>query len=989
MISAETTFTPEIGPFVHAGPDLDVGGNHPFVLSGDAVWLVVDGGVDVFTVRVEGDAPAGARTHLLRAGPGDPLVGMGGASAGHPFGLLAVSAGHARIRRTTRERLVAHAAATGEYDQVAALVDAWITALSAGLAPTVPPQRCAEWAPDQVVAVAEPLNARPRDAVLWVRHATGHSYLLGRDDLEVNGVGPTPIGRHAWLDVREQCRVLTGTTVDALRNGALWAGLDRLHAIVLSDAEHAIRAREAEEHARSERRERAQRATLLDACRQMAGVLTRGARQHAVPEYTSANRAGVDGPDGDLFAACRLVAGCLGFVVRSPSRSAGGPPPRDPLAAVARASRFRTRTVALRDDWWRHDNGPLLAYVADGHRAVALVPAPGRQVGYVLHDPRTGTARAVTPAVADSLEPIADAFYRPFPDRAMGVRDVVRFGAYGCAPDLRLIVLMSVAAALLGLLPPVVTGALFNDVIPSAQRGQLVQLTAVLVVCAVATSLFETTRAVALLRVEGRMSNAVQSAIWDRLLRLPTSFFRPYTAGELAARAMGVDAMRQIISGTTVTAIVGGVFSLCNFGLLYYYSASLARWATLLIAVSLAVSMTGSWLQLVSQRRVYLLQSKASGSVLQLLSNVGKLRVANAEVQAFASWAERFAEQRRLQFRSRTVGNVVSAFNAAFPVVANIVIYYAALGLLTADAGAATLRTGDFLAFMAAFVSCLTNLIATSTALLSSFNVIPLYEQARPILTALPEVDEQKTDPGLLAGAIEVQHAHFRYQEDGPAVLRDVSLTIAPGEFVAFVGASGSGKSTMLRVLLGFERLAAGAVYYDGQDLQGLDVQAVRRQMGVVLQNGRLISGDLFTNIVGSNQATLDDAWEAARMAGLDEDIRAMPMGMHTVTSEGGGTLSGGQRQRLLIARAIVHRPRILLFDEATSALDNRTQAIVSASLERLQATRVVVAHRLSTILNADRICVFDHGQVVETGTYAELMERGGLFASLARRQIA
>jgi ATP-binding cassette subfamily C protein len=545
---------------------------------------------------------------------------------------------------------------------------------------------------------------------------------------------------------------------------------------------------------------------------------------------------------------------------------------------------------------------------------------------------------------------------------------------------------MSLFAALLGLLPSVVTGVVFNTIIPSAARSQLLQMTLILVLCALSIAMFEFTRAIALLRIEGKMGNTVQSAIWDRLLSLPTSFFRPYTAGELASRAMSIDAMRQIISGTTVTALVSGVFSLCNLGLMFYYASGLAWWATLLIGISIGVSMLGSAVQLSSQRKLYFVQSKLSGSVLQLLSNVGKLRVANAEIQAFAAWAKRFAVQRSLQYKARTISNVVATFNAAFPVVANMVIYWFALKLITAHG---TLRTGDFLAFMAAFMSCLSNAIMTSTALLMSLIIVPLYEQARPILEASPEVSDGKREPGALTGAIDISHASFRYAKDGPVVLRDVSISIKPGEFVAFVGPSGSGKSTMLRVLLGFEALESGAVYYDGQDLNGLDIQSVRRQMGVVLQNGRIMSGDIYTNIVGSSLATREDAWEAARMSGFDDDIHMMPMGMSTMLSEGAGTLSGGQRQRLLIARAIVHRPRILLFDEATSALDNRTQSIVSRSLEQLQATRIVVAHRLSTIIKADRIYVVDKGTIVESGHYDQLMHKNGVFASLARRQIA
>jgi NHLM bacteriocin system ABC transporter ATP-binding protein len=381
------------------------------------------------------------------------------------------------------------------------------------------------------------------------------------------------------------------------------------------------------------------------------------------------------------------------------------------------------------------------------------------------------------------------------------------------------------------------------------------------------------------------------------------------------------------------------------------------------------------------------IQSKVSGLVLQLLSSITKLRVAGAEPTAFALWARRFTEQRRIQFRTRQIGNWVAAFNAAFPTLAYVVLFWTALPLVrSADA---TIRTGDFLAFLSAYGSCQGALLGTCMALLGTLSVVPLYEQAKPILVTPPEVDRAKADPGVLSGDIEIQHANFRYQVDGPAVLRDVSLHIRQGEFVAFVGPSGSGKSTILRLLLGFEALESGAIYYDGQEIGGLDIQAVRRQIGVVLQNGKLMSGDIYTNIVGSAPLTMDDAWEAARMAGFADDVKGMPMGMHTVISEGGGTLSGGQRQRLMIARALVHRPRLLFFDEATSALDNRTQAIVSESLEKLQATRIVVAHRLSTIVNADRIVVVEKGRVVQAGRYEELLTQPGLFAELAKRQLA
>jgi len=338
------------------------------------------------------------------------------------------------------------------------------------------------------------------------------------------------------------------------------------------------------------------------------------------------------------------------------------------------------------------------------------------------------------------------------------------------------------------------------------------------------------------------------------------------------------------------------------------------------------------------------------------------------------------------------VRNVMAVFNAGFPVLSSMVIFMTMVSLRTsaAETGASfEMSTGDFLAFTAAYGVFLGAMQALGDASLSMLKIVPVWERIRPILETLPEVDATKAYPGQLTGAIDISHVSFRYSQDGPWILKDVSLKIKPGEFVALVGGSGSGKSTLMRLMLGFETPETGSIYYDGQDLASLDLRMVRQQLGVVLQESRVLPADIFRNIVGSSSRTVQDAWDAAEKAGLADDVRAMPMQMHTIISEGGGTLSGGQRQRLMIARAIVHRPKILYLDEATSALDNKTQAIVTESMDKLQATRIVIAHRLSTIVNADRICYLEQGQLKEQGTFKELMEMDGLFAALAKRQLA
>jgi ATP-binding cassette subfamily C protein len=299
------------------------------------------------------------------------------------------------------------------------------------------------------------------------------------------------------------------------------------------------------------------------------------------------------------------------------------------------------------------------------------------------------------------------------------------------------------------------------------------------------------------------------------------------------------------------------------------------------------------------------------------------------------------------------------------------------------------MSTGQFVAFNATLTAILWSLLQLSTSSLDLMMILPVAERLKPIIETVPEVDSAKAHPGTLSGQIEVWHVTFRYLQDGPAILKDVSFRVAPREYVALVGGSGSGKSTLLRILMGFEKPESGSVFYDGQDLTSLDIREVRQQVGVVLQTSRLMPTDIFRNIVGSSNLGMDAAWEAARMSGLDRDIKQMPMGMHTVVSEGGGTFSGGQRQRLMIARALVRKPRIVFFDEATSALDNETQSVVTESLDSMQATRIVIAHRLSTIVKADRIVVLQNGELLQEGPYEELLRREGPFAELAKRQIA
>lgn len=961
-MSSQTTADPDVPAAID-----DVGirlleGNTPLLLDAPgSLWTVVGGHVDVFVVAVADGQPAGARRYVCGVGPGEALFGVDPAAV-EGWGLLAVGTVGTRVREGDVAGLNAGAG-------TAALLECWIAALATGAAPDANLQTEQQLASAQAVTLRAGQRARPAEGVLWLRVGSGAVSVL--DALSLGPDAPAfPLAEAVWVRASGATALQPVSTAEALAAGEAWEGLGAFHRFVLDRLVHAISQREAQEADRLRRELDFDRMVRRAALAQLAGVLD------PVPDapYAAAS-------DDHLLEACRLVGQALGVTVMPPSQQEGASS-LDPLARIARASRLRMRQVTLPAGWWRGDTSPMLGFLAaDGAPVAILRRAPGR---FDLVNPADGARRTVDADLVATLAKEAWVFYVPFPDRPLGVFDLFRFGLAGSRRDMARIGLMGMATGLVALLPPIATSIVFGRLIPQSEEANLLMLAVVLVLTAISSALFQIVRSVAITRVEARIDASIQPAIWDRLLRLPTRFFRDYSAGNLASRAMAIDTARQILTGTAISTILGSVFSVFSYALLFYYDVKLALVATVFMVVALVVTIASTWRQLRYQRRMTEIQANISGMVLQFLTGIAKLRVAGAEDRAFATWAKVFAQQKRQDLEAQTTSNGFAVFGSLWPLLGTVVIF-----AVVAQQGLDSISTATLLAFLVAFGQFMAATLMTASAISGVLQCVPLYEQARPILRALPEVDATRADPGTLSGEIEISHVSFRYTSDGPLALTDVSLRVEPGEFVAIVGPSGAGKSSLIRLLLGFDTQESGSIYYDGKDLAGLDTEAVRRQMGVVTQDSRVLPGSIQQNILGTALLTVDDAWEAARLAGLDEDIRQMPMGMQTIISEGGATFSGGQLQRLMIARAIVRKPRILLFDEATSALDNRTQAIVSRSLERLQATRVVIAHRLSTIENADRIYVLEAGRVVQTGAYADLIAQPGPFANLAKRQLA
>jgi NHLM bacteriocin system ABC transporter ATP-binding protein len=667
----------------------------------------------------------------------------------------------------------------------------------------------------------------------------------------------------------------------------------------------------------------------------------------------------------------------------------GGPPPdsadnAEPferrLAGLAAWAGVHTRRIRLRPGWWRTGGQPVLGFRTDG-TPVALLPGTGWSGGYRMR--MAGRLRSVGAREAAELAEHGYVLQRRLSDGPIDGRGLLRFAVPLALPALLAVLGIGLAGGLLGLAMPVATEILFETVIPGASRPELLQLVGGIAALGVGGLVFELSRSFLLLRLATLLNTDLEGAVWDRLLRLPTGFFRDRATGDLALRAAAINQMRDAVGGTVIGTLLSAAFSVSSLALILYY-----EWRLALVAVALALCqvavMVGVNLRLLGWRRRMLeTEGRLQALSLQLIQGIAKLKVAGAEARGFARWAPLFIERRALELRQNSLVARFSAFGTAFGIAATALM----IGIV--GLGGLEIGTGRFIAFNAAYGQFMAATLALAGALPAILSLRPLYARAEPVLTATPENLGPRGAVHDLGGAVELTDVVFRYQADGPPVLDCVSIHARPGEFIGIVGTSGSGKSTLMRILLGFEQPKSGSVFFDDRDLAGLDLRAVRRQMGVVLQSSRTVGTTLMESILNGAALTEADAWEAARLAAFDDDIRSMPMGMHTYVGEDGGLLSGGQRQRLLIARAVVRRPRILLLDEATSALDNATQQAVSQGMRHLDATRIVVAHRLSTVQHADRIYVLDAGRVAEQGSYRELLERGGLFTALAYRQIA
>jgi ABC-type bacteriocin/lantibiotic exporter with double-glycine peptidase domain len=523
---------------------------------------------------------------------------------------------------------------------------------------------------------------------------------------------------------------------------------------------------------------------------------------------------------------------------------------------------------------------------------------------------------------------------------------------------------------------------LFGRVLNSGMPTMLLAAGAALLCVTVSLALINITSRLLTARVQSRLDIAVQSATMMRVMALPPAFFKQFAAGDLSSRTQAMNSLCTSMANAVLTTGLSSVFSLAYIGQIFAFAPALVAPALVIVFATVLFMLITTLVQMRETKKALKADAAADGLVFSLISGVAKLKVTGAERRAFFKWARAYSEVAKTRFDAPLLLKANGAIGLIISSVGMIWLYYAAI--------AAGVSAADYMAFNAAYSMLSGAFISLLGIVTTVAQVKPQLDMVRPILDTAPEAAEDKRILTGISGGIELSHVSFKYAEDAPPVIDDLSLKVRPGQYIGIVGRTGCGKSTLIRLLLGFERAQKGAVYYDGHDMGDIDLRYLRHNLGVVTQDGKLFAGDIFSNItIGAPHLNMDAAWEAAELAGIADDIREMPMGMHTVISEGAGGISGGQKQRLMIARAIAARPKVLLFDEATSALDNITQKKVAASLASLKCTRIVVAHRLSTIIDCDRILVMDNGRIVEDGTYGQLVEQDGIFAGLVARQLS
>ena len=964
-----------------SGTSVPCAGNLPVELDDpDNAWFIDRGAVDLFLLEFKDGMEHAPPQHLLRCQSGRLLPGVAPDEQDDyqkDTTLRLIAKG---LPGTLLKRLPASLLSEVDPADLAEQTDTWLTAITKGLSRFVShlprPTALAEPGLTQTLA---PCTLSVQRGVVWVSEQSGSATLF-MDMIDqaqlAEASGPhqavIPLTRTSWLTLFKEATVSGKSTETLARQGMLPSALASFHSVAFN-LERLNRRLAVVDDANLERERTTSRRTAENAARQ---------RLFNIYDLPIDRDAKVE--DTALPDALQIIGRHEGidFRIPAPSRPSDSP---IGLVDILDASGVRARRVRFKDEgaWWRGDSNALLAFRSEDGQPIALLP--GMFGRYREIDPVSKRSVRVTADRAGALEEEAWMFYRPLPSGKVKPADLLGIALHGSGANLLRLVMAGLPGGLIKLLPALALGFVANHIVAGGSAGALYTVAVSLAGFGLIGALLQLLQSSALMRFEGRSASRVEAAFWDRLMRLPPKILHRQPAGDLAMSGMTFQNVRDDLQGVIADSLLSVIFLLPVFGVIFFYDATLGGIALVFSLASLLVTVVLGLRQISPYGRMISAARRVTGRLFQIIGGIAKLRVENAEGSAFAIWARDYREQKRAEVEMGALEGHSRAFGDALPFLAAGVLLFAVVTV-----GDGIVPIGDFLVVYTVFIVFQSAIARLGESFGTIAAMLPAFDQMRPLLSSIPETSDEGEPVERLGGDVLFDRISFRYDPDGPLILDDVTIHARPGEFVAIAGESGAGKSTLFRLALGIDRPSAGAVYYDGRDLKSLNLKQVRRKIGSVPQSIGLHPQDLWDNLVSHHEkVAIDEVWSAARVAEIEDQIKGMPMGLMTMVGTRGSVLSGGESQRVTIARSVIGRPRIMLFDEATNWLDNESQAKVMRNLTALTSTRIVIAHRLSTLEKADRIYVMQAGKVVQSGSFSELMEVDGIFKDLVKRQVA
>ena len=962
------------------GASIPCAGNLPAMLDDpDSVWFIEQGAVNLFLVEFKDGVEQAAPQHLLRRESGwlVPGVAPDQRDNGEDNTLRIIAKG---LPGTILRRLPTSLLSQVHPSELAEQADTWLIAITETLSRFASPlPRPTALAEPGLTQTPAPCTLSVRRGVVWVSEPPlGASLFMGIIDsaeiAEASGSHEAlvPLTRTSWLTLFDEA-TLTGKSTETLaEEGMLLPALASFHAVAFS-LERLNRRLVVVDDVNLERARTTSRRTAEKAARQ---------RLFNIYDLPIDRDAGIE--DTALADALQHIGRHEGIDFKIPARSGLSGSPVG-LVEVLDASGVRARRVRFNAEggWWRGDSNAMLAFRAEDGRPVALLP--GMFGRYREIDPVSKRSVRITADRADALGEEAWMFYRPLPSRDVKPADLLGIALNGSASDLARLVISGLPYGLLNLLPALALGFVANQILAGGSIGTLYTVAVALAAFGLLGALLHLLQSTAMMRLEGRSASRLEAAFWDRLMRLPPSILHRHPSGDLAMSGMTFQNLRDGLQGVVANSFLSIIFLIPVFGVIFLYDAILGVITLVFSLASLLVTVVLGWRQISPYGRMLSAARRVAGRLFQIVGGISKLRMDNAEGSAYAIWARDYREQKRAEIELGALEGHSRAFGAALPFLAGGVLLFSVVAVEDRN-----IPVGDFLVVYTVFIVFQSAIARLGESFGAIAAMLPAFEQMRPLLSAVPETVTEGEPVEYLGGEILFDRISFRYDPDGPLILDDVTIHARPGEFIAIAGESGAGKSTLFRLALGIDLPAAGAVYYDGRDLRHLNLKQVRKKIGAVPQSVGLHPQDLWDNLVSHHDAVVaEEVWSAVRTAEVESQIKDMPMGMMTMVGASGSVLSGGESQRITIARSVIGSPRIMLLDEATNWLDNESQAKIMQNLAALTSTRLVIAHRLSTLEQADRIYVLQAGKVVQSGSFSELKEVDGVFKELIKRQIA